>query len=1015
MSNRNLLKQAVQAALACGVATSFMAGPAALAQDQNANASTTAQLGKIEVTGTMIKRTSVEQAQPIEVITRQQIKATGLSTIGQILQRLTASGGALNTLANDGGNFTYTGGGQTNMDLRNLGANRVLVLVNGKRWITGLDGTVDLNTIPTAIIDHIEILQDGASAIYGSDAISGVVNIITIRNFTGTEANAYVGMYDGHGDGGGWDGKTQSYDFTSGIGNDHGNLVFSVSYMQQDGISSGNRTISKEPTFGTGLTRGSSATPQGRFVFVPTSITPNGTNPNNAPAPGTGLTSTQCPTTNFGSATAPDYQPFCDLTLIPGQPGTAANQFAPFQQSDRFNYAPYNYVLTPEERYSGYIAGHTDLADNLTFSADMVYSHRNSTQQAAPTPLFFASTSIVTDIPGNQQYNPFGFDLNTNAYQPSTQPNAGTPAAGYLGLLGRRMLEDGPRIYQENEDTYRFSGGFSGYFNAGGSEWDWDAGYIFSRDTEIDTNLGSLNVNHLRLAMGSPAACAAVPGCVPINFFGGQTSPITQSQLAYSAYTQQNQFQNNQRIYNADISNSNLANLPAGPLGFAAGYQYLEHDGYFIPDSVAQSGYDSFNPKVAVPPTSGRIREDSIYTEFDIPLLANLPAVKLLDLDVASRHTNYNTFGGNTSSRAGLKWEVSDDLLLRGTWSQGFRAPNIDELFAGSTLLSSVVSDPCSNYTGTGVSATIQQRCANGFGGVTPVPASYVQSNSQINTLESGNTALRPETSISRTVGFVYSPNWAPGLNMNLDYYRIELENTIQPLSGQAIMTGCYVAGNLADCSRIVRGPAGAIKVLNDSVTNIGGTRTDGFDVGASYVLPTTSVGEFKVSLHATYTRNFEQIFPNPGGGATITQLAGVERGGTVFPFGVPRWKALTSLQWTRGNWRAEWDMRYISGLTEPCSDFLDGTPLSLTNLGVCSNPNYANNTLSTNYLGQTIYHDVQVNYSYDPAKMTFTFGIRNLFNKEPPSSTQQQLNSFDPTLYDVPGRFLYVRVGIKY
>ncbi|MGH8403654.1 MAG: TonB-dependent receptor plug domain-containing protein, partial [Gammaproteobacteria bacterium] len=200
MSNRNLLKHAVQAALACGVATSMIAGPAALAQDQSTNANTAAQLGKIEVTGTRIKRTSIEQAQPIVVITQQQIKATGLSTIGQILQRLTSTGGALNTMSNDGGNFTYSGGGQTNVDLRNLGASRVLVLVNGKRWVTALDGTVDLNTIPAAIIDHIEILQDGASAIYGSDAIAGVVNIITIQNFTGTEANAYAGMYDGHGD-----------------------------------------------------------------------------------------------------------------------------------------------------------------------------------------------------------------------------------------------------------------------------------------------------------------------------------------------------------------------------------------------------------------------------------------------------------------------------------------------------------------------------------------------------------------------------------------------------------------------------------------------------------------------------------------------------------------------------------------------------------------------------------------------------------------------------------------------
>ncbi len=1006
MSNRNLLKRAIQAALACSVTTSLIAGPAALAQDQTAgtNTNNTAQLGKIEVTGTRIKRTSVEQAQPIVVITQQQIKATGLSTIGQILQRLTSSGGALNTMANDGGNFTYTGGGQTNVDLRNLGSNRTLVLVNGKRWITGLDGTVDLNTIPAAIIDHIEILQDGASAIYGSDAIAGVVNIITIKNFTGTEANAYVGMYDGHGVGGGWDGKTQSYDFTTGTGNDHSNLVFSISYTKQDGIKAGNRTISKEPTFGAGQTRGSSATPQGRFVFIPpTSSTP--TDPNNAPAGSTGLTSTQCPTTNFGSASSPNYEPLCDLTLIPGQPGTAPNQFAPFVQQDRFNYAPYNYVLTPEERYSGYVAGHTDLADNLTFSADMVYSHRNSTQQAGPTPLFFASTSIVTDVPANQKYNPFGFDLNTNV----------PIGPGWLGLLGRRMVEDGPRIYTESEDTFRFSGGFNGYFDVGNSEWDWDAGYIFSRDTELDTNYGSFNVQQLRTAMGDPATCAATTACVPINFFGGQTTPITPAQLAYSAYTQQNQFENNQRIYNADISNSTLANLPAGPLGFAAGYQYLEHDGFFIPDSVAQNGYDSFNPKVAVPPTSGRVSENAIYAEFDIPLLANLPAVKLLDLDVASRYTRYNTFGSNTTSRAGLKWQVNDDFLLRGTWSQGFRAPDINALYAGPTLLSSVVADPCSSYATSGVSVQVQQRCANGFGGVTPVPTSYTQPNGQINTLESGNSNLKPETSISRTLGFVYSPDWAPGLNLNMDYYKIELENSIQPLSGQAIMTGCYVGGVLADCSRIVRGPAGAITVLNDSVTNIGGTRTDGFDVGATYALPTTSVGEFKLGLDATYTRNYEEIFPNPGGAATVTQLAGVERGGTVFPFGVPRWKARTSLQWTAGNWRAEWDMRYISALTEPCSDSFDGSPLSLTNLGLCSNPNTANNSLSTNHLGQTIYHDVQVNYAYDPAKMTFTFGIRNLFNKEPPSSTQQQLNSFDPTLYDVPGRFFYVRVGVKY
>lgn len=996
MSNRNLLRHAIRATLACGMATSLFAGPAAVAQDQDQNATSTTELKRVEVTGSKIKRTSIEQAQPVVVINQQMIKETGLTTIGQVLQKLTSSGAALNTLANDGGNFTFTGGGQTNMDLRNLGAGRVLVLVNGKRWATSLDGTVDLNTVPSSIIDHIEVLQDGASAIYGSDAISGVVNIITIKNYSGEEASAYSGIYNGDGH---WDGKTQSYDFTMGTGNDHSNLVFNMSYTNQDGISSTHRDISKEPTYGTGMTRGSSATPQGRFVFIPpTSSTP--TDPNNAPAASTGFTSTQCPTTNFGSGASPNYEPLCDLTLIPGQPGTAANQYKPFTQQDRFNYAAYNYVLTPEERFSGYLAGHSDLADNVTFTADMLYSHRDSTQQAAPTPLFFASTSIVADIPANQKYNPFGFDLNTNA-------NLGP---GWLGLLGRRMIEDGPRIYQESENTFRFSGGFNGYFNAGGSEWDWDAGYIFTKDSEIDTNLGSLDVSHLRLAMGDPAACAAVPGCVPINFFGGQTSSITPAQLSYSAYTQQNQFVNNQRIYNADISNSSLAELPAGPLGFAAGFQYLEHDGAFIPDSVAQHGYDSFNPKVAVPPTSGRLSEKSVYAEFDIPI------IKALDLDVASRHTKYDLFGSNTASRAGLKWKPTDSWLFRGTWSQGFRAPTINDLYAGPTLLSSVVSDPCSSYTTTGVSAAVQQRCANGIGGVGPVPVSYTQSNSQINTLESGNTSVQPETSISKTVGFVYSPNWLQGFNLNMDYYKIDLEKALQPNGGQNIMDGCYVAGNLADCSRIVRGPSGAITVLNDSITNIGGTITDGIDIGATYELPSMAAGQFKVGLDATYIRRYEQIFPNAStGGATVTELAGAERGGTVFPFGVPRWKARGNLIWNYSNWRVEWDIRYISAMTEPCSDFLDGTALSLTNMGLCSNPNYTNNSLSTNHLGQTVYHDVQANYNYDPAKMTFTFGIRNLFDKNPPSSTQQQLNSFDPTLYDVPGRFIYGRISVKF
>jgi iron complex outermembrane receptor protein len=975
MSKQNLVSKAVQLALMCGMASS-LASKAAMAADQDQNAATpqtTTQIGKIEVTGTKIKRTEVEQAQPVSIVTAEQIKATGLTTIGAVIQKITSAGAALNTMDNFGGNFTFTGGGESNVDLRNLGAARVLVLVNGKRWTTSLQGTVDLNTIPTSIIDHIEVLQDGASAIYGSDAIAGVVNIVTVKDYNNREANAYTGIYNGDGH---WDGRTSAYDFTMGATGDKSGLVFNLAYTDQQAVPSAHRNISKEPVIGLGNAGGSSALPNGRFVVIAPGTT-NGSDPNNTvDTTKTNFTAAQCPTTNLGTSTSPNYQPFCNLTLIGPVNGipTAAD-YRPFVSggptSDRFNYAPYNFVLTPEERFSTYVQGYTDLADNLTFKADMMYSHRDSRQQAAPEPLFFASSSIAIDIPANQKYNPFGFDLNTNTN---------------LGLLGRRMVENGVRAYHEKGDVFRFSGGFTGFFNMGGSEWDWDAGYIFSKDSELDTNAGHFDVSHLRLALGDPAICAAVAGCVPLNLFGGAGS-ITPAMLSYVGYTAQNSFENNERIYNADISNSTLGNLPGGPVGLAIGLESLEHDGFFLPDSVAQNGYDSFNPGRPVAATSGRTSEKSLYSELDLPVLGDMPGIKLLDLDIAGRHTKYDSFGTNNTWRWGLKYQPNNDWLIRTTWSQGFRAPSINDLFSGNTNLSANVVDPCS-----GPVAGRPATCAG-------VPASYVQPNAQINTLEGGNPNLKPEKSISRTIGFVYNPDSLPGFSLNMDYYKIEVDNTINPISGQAIFDGCYFAGNQNYCSKIIRSPVfGTVTTVNDQITNVGTTLTSGIDVGVIYTFPSSAAGDFKLEVDETHIKSYQIITPNaptatnPTGAPTVLELAGFERGGTVFPFGVPKDKLRALLDWKSGDWSAEYTLRAIRSMVEVNA----GTPTGV-------------------HIGTTVYHDVQGTYSANSINTDFTFGIRNLFGKQPPSSTVQELNNFDPTLYDVPGRFYYARIGVKF
>lgn len=963
----------------------------------SSTAATQTQLKAVEVTGTRIKRTNVEQAQPIQVITAAQIQDSGMTTIGEVLKTITNAGGALNTQANGFGNGTTSGFGAVNLDLRNLGSSRLLVLVDGHRWATDLNGTVDLSTIPTSIIDHIEILEDGASSIYGSDAISGVVNIITVKNFDGAKANAYVGEY--HGDGH-WDGLTKQASATIGTSNSHGGITLNISYQDVNPISSADRTISQFPHYGTGNTRGSASTPQGTFKFIPPF---SGSGSSVVPDPSTGLTSAQCPAKNFGSPAKPNYMPFCYLTIIPGTAGTSPSDYTPFLASDNYNFAPSNYLLTPEQTYDVYAAGHYDLADNLTFSVTLAESHRNSAQQAAPSIVTFGPSSNV-DLPANTDFNPFNFALSTSA----------PIGPGELQHVGRRVSELGPRYTTENNDLSHFNGGFNGFVDVGSSEWDWDAGYTFSKVVNLNQSSNRLDGSRIDEQM-NPAVCAllASQGCVPINFFGGQgvdgTGSITPAQFKYAEYINQSTTTTAMRSVYGDVTNSDIADLPAGPVGLAFGYQYIGNTGTFTPDVPAQLA--AVNPE---PPTSGKTSSNAAYVEVDVPLLANKPLAHLVDLDVASRRTKAEAAGNvnyNTSSRAGLKWQPTDDLLIRGTWSQGFRAPNISELFAAVGGNSFQGVDPCSSYESTGVPANVQQACIAGG-----VPPSYVQTLNQLSSQEGGNTHLKPETSISRTVGFVYSPDWLPGFNFNADYFKIELEGTIQAFGGQNILDGCYIAGDAADCARIVRQPTGDLKTIDDSVTNIGGTLTEGADIGATYAFPATSFGQFQVGLQSTYTREYNQFFPSAtGNGFVVTKLAGINRGSDVFPLGIPRWKANGNVDWSMGNWKVHWQIQYIGPMIETCSDYLNGTPVSYTNLGLCTYPDFQNNTLSLNRFAATVYHNAQVTYSFEPINTSLTFGIRNLFNKEPPVSTTAQLNNYDFSNYPVPGRFFYASVGVKF
>lgn len=556
----NPVRKSVHYALAA-CAASALTVPAVFAQSaqgtgtsatQNqANNANTTQLSKVEVTGTRILRTSVETAQPVTIITAKQIQQTGLTQVGDILQNLTQAGAARNTLLNNGGD------GSTSIDLRNFGSNRVLVLVNGRRWTPGLGGSVDLNNIPSSVIDHIEILQDGASAIYGSDAITGVINIITVKNFSGAQASAFKGMYDNdYGGVRGWDGKTQQYNFTVGAQGKRSGVVVSASYTEQDPIWNGQRAQSREPVWTQGLQNGEGWTPQGQFLM---NIGNQAPPPNASCSP---FVPAQPDPANPGSWLAATGGN-CDMTLISAPTGNPTlENFRDFEKSDLFNFSPTYYFQTSLETKSIYAHLHYDISDNVTFTSTLEADVRNSQQALSSMPIAIGgagftvfNTKHLFGVGANNPYNPFHENLVANGSQfcPTAHFAGGTSVCTpnnnlLLTQLGRAVIEKGPRIFDQNVTNYTAHMGLNGFFDALGNEWDWNLGSSYGnvfQTTSSPPSSAYVDTAQLTTALDSPglAQCNGpgqatkpsgqsvqvgslyypilIPGCVPMNFFGG--------------------------------------------------------------------------------------------------------------------------------------------------------------------------------------------------------------------------------------------------------------------------------------------------------------------------------------------------------------------------------------------------------------------------------------------------------------------------------------------------------------
>ncbi|MFI8719823.1 TonB-dependent receptor domain-containing protein [Stenotrophomonas sp. NPDC077464] len=924
-----------------------------IASAQDAATGTT-DLDRISVTGSRIRQASMETAQPVIALQRADIEKQGFTSVADIVQNLSATGSPAISRADALSSGEEVGGQY--VDLRNLGPERTLVLLDGKRMGVSSGGYTDLASIPTSVVERIEVLTDGASAIYGSDAIAGVVNIITRKNFDGLEASYYKGQY-GEGDG-----DKTTYNFVYGQTGERGSLTFGAEYSEEEPV------LAKDRRF--------SAYANGYRHPTPTDDNANGWSA----------------ITENGVLVTPGG----NYTLNPGGDPTNFADYHALTNADLSNPSQQMYLSTGIKRRSVFSNGQFDFTDNIRGTASVLYTEREALQQIAGYP--YRSVAYDTPLSADSVFNPLGTD------------------ASFM----RRTWEV-PRQTKSELNTFRFSGGLEGSFEFADRYFDWDVGYVYNRNKGVKTGTGNLFIPNVQNAVGPSyidangvaqcgTAASPIAGCTPWNPllpYGaqGQGSLANEALQNYLFLPSHDTSVTTSKVYSANLSGS-IVTLPAGDLSFATGYEHREEEANYSPDALLQSGLST---DLAGAPTAGGYKLDEYYLELNVPILADLPFAKELSVDMAGRYSDYNTFGDTINSKFGLKWKPIDDLLVRGTYATGFRAPTVADLYGGTSQTFDKYTDPCDTSFGAAVrNGDVASRCA------AAVPANFRQeasggidatgpgSQSNYAYLSGSNDALSPETSKTWTLGLVYSPNFVQGLDISLDWWKIRINNVIAAESVTSILNQCYVLNNANACDRVVRdADSGQVVDVTRTLINGGFQETAGYDLGVKYRLPELAFGNIVIDWKTTYVDYLEYKRDNEEQTA-VEQHTGWGTGDWGANFRV---RSNLNVDWSYGNFGVNWGVRYYSGLKEECAYDREGGP-------ECNNPTFQSAytlAIPVRNTGSNTFHDLQVRYNA-PWDATISAGANNVFNHEGPVMYSQPNSSFSYYGgFDI-GRFYYLK-----
>ena len=978
----NKLSSAVRLALTLGsVAAMGAVSTAAQAQNADAGNAKSQNLETIVVTGSRIRTVDVETAQPVFTVSQADIQKAGLTNVGDILARLPIAGprtfssaGVLTSNPEQGGEY---------VNLYNLGEQRTLVLVNGKRWTTSLAGFADISTIPASMIERIEVLKDGASALYGSDAVAGVVNFILKDKYNGAEGSVYYGQNDGD------DGVVKQYDFTMGTSTDKASVVFGASYKDKDPLWA---CRSQDTCYTYGPNHSSSGLsgtgPWGRFRVKSTT----------GPGPGEGA-----------GSKGTSYWVINHTGTYDGI-GQGANSrdihnYHVGQGIDDYYNPPLEMNLDgSNELKSAFVAGTYNIADWVQFKGTAMYSERTSISQVAGYPLnSLSQPTFPVYVDAGSYYNPLpGKDL----------------------FFYRRTIEL-PRITNNNVKSFHFDGGFNGAFDLGSHSYNWDVGFNYNKYDGSIQGSGNLNLPNLKKALGpsflnssgvvqcgTPGAPISLEACVPFDILGGP-SASTKAALNYINAPSNELLSVTSKEFAANITGPLFTGW-AGDISAAAGYEHRQVSGYDHLDGLVKAGLST---DLSGGNTDAGYKTDEFYAELNVPLLKDMPGAKELSFDVAARYSDYSTFGNTTNPKFSLAWRPIDDLLVRGTYGKGLRAPTIDDLRGGGSQSFDYYTDPCDSRFGAaasnpavaarcaaqGLPANFRQLASTGL----PISAPNTQSTTPFNA-GVGNATLTPEKSTSKTAGMVYSPHWIDGLSLTADWYDIKITNSITGLSANYILNQCYNATDTSFCNQFGRDPVtGQVINLSRGNRNTGFTRTEGWNFGFTYRLPETAFGRFAVSLDSNYLKSYEYQATNDGQAVNY-----------VGQWSYPRWRTNAAVDWSLGDFSARWGIRYHGAFRDACwENDADGVI-------ECNQPNFAGNnwlngngsgSIGANRIGAIVYNDLNVGYNL-PWNGNVQVGVNNMFDRKRPityTSTNSSSALIDAELD--ADRFFYVRYNQKF